>query len=232
MSGEDPILHAQQAYYEARAAEYDEWWLRRGRYDRGPALNQTWFEEAAEVTDALRTFSPRGAVLELACGTGLWTQRLAKTADRLTAVDGSPAMLALNAARLKDARVRYVQADLFTWKPDARYDVVFFSFWLSHVPENRFVAFWDLVRRALAPGGRVFLVDSRREAGSQALDHRLPAPDAEVMTRKLNDGRQFEIYKRFYAPGDLEARLTALGWRAEARETARFFLHATATRVA
>jgi hypothetical protein len=38
-------------------------------------------------------------------------------------------------------RVRFVAADLFTWTPDRRYDVVFFGFWLSHVPAERFASF-------------------------------------------------------------------------------------------
>ena len=46
-------LSSQLDYYRARAAEYDEWWLRRGRYDRGAALNAQWFAEAAEVQAAL-----------------------------------------------------------------------------------------------------------------------------------------------------------------------------------
>lgn len=64
-------LAEQLGYYRARAAEYDEWWFRRGRYDRGPNLNARWFEEAAELDQTLAGFGPRGRVLELACGTGL-----------------------------------------------------------------------------------------------------------------------------------------------------------------
>jgi trans-aconitate methyltransferase len=84
-------------------------------------------------------------VLELACGPGVWTGQLLRHAADVTAVDASPEMLAIAAARVGRERVSFIQADLFTWKPDRRYDVVFIGFWLSHVPAERFESFWSLV---------------------------------------------------------------------------------------
>src|SRR5205814_8227132 len=156
----DRTLQEQIAYYDARANEYDEWFLRRRRYDRGPALNRKWFDEVGQVAAALNAFAPTGQVLELACGTGLWTQRLAGYATHVTAVDSSDKMLALNRARVGEAKVDHLRADIFSWRPDRQYDVVFFGFWLSHVPPERFDSFWDLVRACLRPEGRVFFVDS------------------------------------------------------------------------
>ena len=79
------LLQEQIAYYRARAGEYDEWFLRTGRYDRGPEGNRQWFAEIAEVAEALAAFAPAGRVLELACGTGWWTAQLARNADSVTA---------------------------------------------------------------------------------------------------------------------------------------------------
>lgn len=62
------VLRQQVDYYRARASEYDEWFLRQGRYDRGPELNTLWFGEVETVVAALDAFGPRGDVLELACG--------------------------------------------------------------------------------------------------------------------------------------------------------------------
>src|SRR5579884_818050 len=101
MSGtKDRALSEQAAYYRARAAEYDEWWQRRGRYDRGPEATEQRNREIAQVEDALKQFHPTGDVLELASGTGWWTQRLAQTASTLTCVDASSEVTALNQARL------------------------------------------------------------------------------------------------------------------------------------
>jgi ubiquinone/menaquinone biosynthesis C-methylase UbiE len=219
------LLTEQARYYRDRADEYDDWWLRRGRYDRGPDANTRWFSDAADVQAALARFKPGGEVLELACGTGLWTQRLTAHADSVTAVDGSPEMLELCRARVGDMRVSYTQADLFTWEPSQTYDVCFFSFWLSHVPEERFGAFWEKVARSIGPDGRVFFVDSSRSDLASAVDHRLSAPDDPTMLRRLADGREYRIVKHFYEPQSLQRRLADLGWEIEVHSTSTFFIY-------
>jgi 2-polyprenyl-3-methyl-5-hydroxy-6-metoxy-1,4-benzoquinol methylase len=216
-------LAQQLEYYRARAAEYDEWWLRRGRYDRGADLNALWFAEAAEVEAEFDTLGLRGRILELAGGTGIWSQKLLRYADQLTVLDASAEVLAINEARLRSERVRYIQADVFDWRPSEHFDVVFFSFWLSHVPQSKLQAFWHLVRTSLAPQGRVVFVDSQKEPTATASDQ--PLSDSSVMVRRLNDGRTFAIYKFFYDPADLQRRLERLGWSATVRTTSRYFLY-------
>ncbi len=228
----DNLLHQQLEYYRARAQEYDEWFLRRGRYDRGPHANAQWFAEVRQIEQALDEFAPGGDVLELACGTGLWTQRLLNHARRITAVDASPEMLALSQQRIRSPQVRHVQADLFNWRPDGPYDVVFFSFWLSHVPPERFAAFWDMVASALASAGRVFFLDSLYEPTSTASDHQLSGRQATAASRRLNDGRVFEIVKVFHEPEDLRDQLAGLGWSAQVAGTEHYFLYGHATRTA
>jgi demethylmenaquinone methyltransferase/2-methoxy-6-polyprenyl-1,4-benzoquinol methylase len=226
----DKMVREQIAYYQARAGEYDEWFLRQGRYDRGPQANAQWFREVEQVQQALDAFRPRGHVLELACGTGLWTQRLLRHAQHISAVDASPEVLALNEQKVRSSRVRYVQADLFEWRPAEQYDVVFFSFWLSHVPPERFDAFWNLVAAALRPEGRAFFVDSLYEPTSTAADHQLRDRQATCATRRLNDGRTFEIVKVFYEPTDLQGRLARSGWQAQVAGTEHYFLYGHAAR--
>jgi demethylmenaquinone methyltransferase/2-methoxy-6-polyprenyl-1,4-benzoquinol methylase len=243
------IIQQQIAYYRSRAGEYDEWFLRQGRYDHGEALNRAWFQEVEQVRRALERFGPEGSVLELACGTGLWTQQLLLHAGRITALDASAEVIALNQQRLRELKqgslaygspspdtngssslsnspwVRYIQADLFTWQPEETYDVVFFSFWLSHVPTRLFEPFWSMVKSCLKPGGRVFFIDSKYEPTSTARDHTLPAMQAETSKRRLNDGSEFEIVKIFYDPGRLEERLQRMGWDARVAETPSYFLY-------
>jgi demethylmenaquinone methyltransferase/2-methoxy-6-polyprenyl-1,4-benzoquinol methylase len=223
----DDLLAEQIAYYRARAPEYDQWFLRQGRYDRGPEVNAAWFREVAEVRKAVESWAPRGHVLELAAGTGLWTEQLASLVDHVTAVDASPEVLALNRERVGTSSVTHVQADLFSWEPPRRYDAVFFAFWLSHVPPDRFGEFFGLVERSLVEGGSVFFVDSRFTPLSTAKDHEIPEDDG-VVTRRLEDGREFRVVKRFYDAGELERALTGMGWRSGVKETATFFLHGTA----
>ncbi len=206
------VLAEQKRYYAERAPEYDDWWYRRGRYTRDAEQERRWLRDVAELEERLRTFAPRGDVLELAAGTGIWTRRLVPTANRVVAVDANAETLALNtpAADL-------VVADIFSWIPPQQFDVVFFSFWLSHVPEERFAEFWALVRSALRPDGRVFLIDSGPPES---------ASDDELQVRQLADGREFTIVKRFWQPNELAERVAGLGFELDLALTGNgLFLH-------
>ncbi len=125
------LLSEQAAYYRARAPEYDAWWQRTGRYDRGTEATARWKAEAAQVEAELGRATLTGEVLELACGTGWWTERLARTARHLTCIDASPETLEVNRARLASAGLplpTYGIANLFEWTPSTQFDAVFFSF--------------------------------------------------------------------------------------------------------
>jgi hypothetical protein len=95
---------------------------------------------------------------------------------------------------------------------------VFFFYWLSHVPSSRFEPFWRLVGNALAPDGRVFLIDStgaqsnpggRKPSGTSHREH--DDLERQTSTREL-DGRAYHVVKVAWHPGELAARLAALGW--------------------
>lgn len=109
----DSLLAEQVAYYRAAAAEYED-----------HALTQVG-QAKDELIAALDAFRPAGSVLELACGPGTWTGQLLRHAASVTAVDASPEMLAIARTRTLDQQVRFLQADVFTWRPERRYDVVF-----------------------------------------------------------------------------------------------------------
>lgn len=227
---EDATLLANQvAYYRARAPEYDDWFLRKGRYDRGPEHRAEWFGEVATIEAVLRRTVRRAEVLELACGTGLWTRHLAEHNARVVAVDASPEAVAINRNRVRATNVEYVVADLFSWVPTATFDTVFFSFWLSHVPPTRFDEFWTIVGKALKPQGLAFFVDSLLEQSSTARDHaRLNR--SGIVRRRLNDGREFEIVKVFYEPPPLKRKLSELGWGGWVRSSGKFFLYGAVKR--
>lgn len=225
------LLDAQIAYYRARAPEYDAWWSRTGRFDRGADNNAAWRSEVAAaeaaVIETLEETRP-SKVLELACGTGLFTRHIAPRVGSVTAVDASPEVIAINRGRVAADNVRYVEADLFAYEPDASYDCVFMSFWLSHVPRARFDSFWSIVRRALAPGGFAYVLDSAHDPTSTAANHPTPDRHAGIVTRRLDDGREFSIVKVFWEPAALTARLEECGFDAAVRDTGRYFIQGTA----
>ncbi len=221
----DGVLAEQRRYYEQRASEYEDWWLRRGRYAHGEEADARWFAETAALEAQLEQMAPRGEVLELACGTGLWTGALAERAELVTALDAAAPALAIARRKVDADNVEWVQADVFEWEPEGSWDVCFFSFWLSHVPRGLLPSFMGKVARALAPGGRALLFDSARSPRASARDHDLNPPGEELSRRRLADGREYTIVKHWYEAGALQRELEALGWTARIGSTGEFFVY-------
>jgi SAM-dependent methyltransferase len=196
----DPLWREQVAYYRRRAAEYD-----ATAYGDLPDAG----ERIAALVERLR---PSGDVLEVACGTGMWTRHLAAHARTLTAVDAAPEMVAT--ARLRAPSATFVVADVLDWTPPRRWDTVFFAFWLSHVPAAAFDRFWSVIRTALTDDGRVIFVDDRPSAAEA--ETYVPG-SAEVVERRLEDGSRHRLVKLPRDADELSARLGRLGWRADVR---------------
>lgn len=219
MADERQILDEQIAYYRARAPEYDA----TSQPDDDPYASI--FEGVRAALDDLR---PRGRVLELAAGTGQWTGLLARHAGHLEATDASPEMLALNAAKVGERSVTYRTMDAFALAPDPTWDVVFFGFFLSHVPRARFARFWADIRGQLAPGGRAIFVDEARNA-DRVEEWADPARD--VVWRTLSDGSRHRAVKVLWEPANLERRSGEIGWTATITPIEPFFLRGVATPV-
>jgi demethylmenaquinone methyltransferase/2-methoxy-6-polyprenyl-1,4-benzoquinol methylase len=226
----DDTIQEQIAYYRARAGEYDQWFYRIGRYDHGPELNRRWFDEAEAVMRALRQLGPFDNVLELACGTGIWTRELLKVGKQITAIDASPEVIGINRAKLQSPNVEYLQVDLFAWEPGREYDLVAFAFWLSHVPPESLDSFLRKVCRAVRAGGHIFMVDSRLAQTSTATDRPIAQHGEPFQVRTLNDGREFKIVKVFYEPESLQAKFAAAGFQADVKVTENYFIYAIGTK--
>jgi demethylmenaquinone methyltransferase/2-methoxy-6-polyprenyl-1,4-benzoquinol methylase len=198
----DELLADQVAYYRQRASEYDV-----TAYADVAAAR-------ARIARLVAEMQPTGTVLEFACGTGLWTEALARGADTVIAIDAAAEAVAIARDRVRSDNVTFEVADVFSWASEERFDVIFFSAWLSHVPASRFEQFWQLLRRLLASGGRVLFIDEHVDVRDK--EAYVPGRD-EVVERRLRDGRQFRIVKNFVDPERLEHQLRELGWDCQIR---------------
>ncbi len=229
----DPLATEMIAYYEARAGEYDDWYLRRGRYARGPVHDQAWAAELDAATLWLDRLPWSGEIVELAAGTGWWSPLLAARGE-LSVYDAADAPLDRARDRLLAHRLRAHIHVRDAWaEPDREVDGVFCGFWLSHVPRDRLPDFLGLLRRWLKPGGLLAFVDSRADPQSGALDQP-PVGEADraagIVRRRLADGREFRVVKVLHEPGELAAGLLAAGFAtAEVTATDRFFVLGRAT---
>jgi demethylmenaquinone methyltransferase/2-methoxy-6-polyprenyl-1,4-benzoquinol methylase len=209
--------------------EYDDWYLRRGRYGRGPVHDAAWNAELDAAGRWLDGLPLRGELVELAAGTGWWSPLLAEKGT-LSVYDTSEAALERARERLVAHGLRAHLHVRDAWaEPDREVDAVFAGFWLSHVSPERLAAFLALVRRWLRPGGAFAFIDSLPDPQSGAEDNPPPSSDGTA-TRRLADGREFRIVKVFRDERALEAALAEAGFvEPEVTTTGRFFLLGRAT---
>lgn len=186
--------------YDAGAARYDQRWA--GYVRRTNAL----LLEAAAVRLGER-------VLDLGCGTGALAARLvaAHPDQAVTGVDLSRAMLDEARRKLAGAsHVRFVQADLRDLPlPDARFDVVLSASALHYVADPARAL--GEAHRVLVPGGRLVLLDWRRDAlGMGLLDRALGLFDP-AHGRTLSQA-ELDGVLREAGFGDVALRPERIGW--------------------
>jgi trans-aconitate methyltransferase len=196
----DDVLASQAAYYRRRAGEYD------------ATAYGDLVAARARIARLVAEMQPTGTVLEIDCGTGLWTEALAGVAETVTALDVAPEAVAIARDRVRSPHVRFEVADVFSWTTATRFDVIFFSAWLSHVPTSHFEQFWQALRGLLGEGGRVLFVDE-----PVGRDEETYLPGGEIVERQLRDGSTFRLVKNFIDPDRLERRLAELGWQCRIR---------------
>ena len=222
------LLSEQARYYDDRAPEYEDLWFRRGKHDLGSEFNERWLRETGIVESAVDGISPTGSILEIACGSGLWTRRLAPKAARYVALDSSPRMLELNRNRHGAPHVEYVLADVFDWRTSEQFDLVFVGFFVSHVPPELWASFWDIVARRLKPDGAAYIVDDaagpNRPYSGDVVENGPP----HAHRRRLSGDREYTIVKVFYSPEELAARLGEVGWHADIMSSGEHFLYGSA----
>jgi SAM-dependent methyltransferase/ribosomal protein S18 acetylase RimI-like enzyme len=224
---DDDLLRSQIAYYDDRAPTYEDRWYRRGAHDRGSWVNDRWFAETAIAEADLRSIDATGDVLEVACGSGIWTKILAPRARRLVALDASTQMIRRNRLSVADPKVDYRLADVFVWDTDERFDLIVAGFFVSHVPPSRFEGFFAKLARWLRPDGRLWLVDDANPSSTPSADAASLAGTHHAHRRLVGEN-EYTIVKLFYPPEVLTALLDRLGWVADLRATGEHLLVGTA----
>jgi len=192
-----------RAYYAARALEYDNVY-------RKP-------ERQADLRAIEQWVSPRfvGArVLEIACGTGYWTQFIAPVALHVTALDAAPETLDIARGRVPGSNVEFLVGDAYDLSQHASFDAAFLGFWFSHVPRARQRAFLLGLNAALRPGAKVVMLDNRYVEGSSTPVSERDADGNGYQERRLDDGSTHRVLKNFPSEHELRSLVADLGERA------------------
>ena len=188
-------------YYDNRAPEYED------KYRRDEPERQA---EQHEMAAALKDLFRGKRVLEVACGTGFWTEVIAQVAQHVVATDVSLRMLEIaREKRLPDNRVDFVVADAFELESVAgEFDAGLANFWLSHVRKAELSRFLAGFHRRLGNGAVVFMADDIYIPGVGG-DLVLEDGDQDTYKRrKLADGSEYTIVKNYFDGAALRALLS------------------------
>jgi demethylmenaquinone methyltransferase/2-methoxy-6-polyprenyl-1,4-benzoquinol methylase len=189
-------------YYARRAPEYERF------YDKPERQ-----ADLALLRQRVAGLCAGRKVLEVACGTGWWTEVLAQAAAQVTGLDVNEEVLQIARAKpLPTGRVEFLRADAYAL-PDfgRRHDMLFASFWWSHVPLARLDEFLDGCVRAAAPGALLVFLDGRYVEGSSTPLARQDADGNTYQVRKLEDGSVHEVLKNYPAQSELMRRAARVG---------------------
>ena len=190
-----------QSYYAARAPEYDRIYLKP--------------ERQADLRAIEHWLPPKFAgarVIEVACGTGYWTQFIAPVAARVLALDTAPETMAIARSRVPEAKVEFLPGDAYALPQHAgRFDAAFAGFWLSHVPKTRQREFLLGLAARLEPGAKVVFLDNRYVEGSSTPLTARDAAGNTFQTRQLVDGTTHKVLKNFPSEAELLDLVAGIG---------------------
>jgi ubiquinone/menaquinone biosynthesis C-methylase UbiE len=193
------------AYYEARAAEYDEWYAGTGRF---AARDRPGWGDEVDALVALVAALPPARTLDVACGTAFLTRHLRGLAIGL---DQSPSMVAIAQERLRERGGLALTGDALALPfADGAFDRVLTGHFYGHLVPDERAAFLAEARR-VAPGELIVIDSAPRERGERE----------RWEERTLNDGSTHRVFKRFLSGPELAAELGGDG--AEVLHDGRWF---------
>ena len=191
------------SYYAARATEYDSIYLKPERQADLRAI-ESW----------LPPMFLSASVLEVACGTGYWTQFVARVADRVVAIDTSPETMEIARGRVPECKVDFRVADAYKLPPElGTFNAAFAGFWFSHVPRARRHEFLSGLHAVLGPGAKVVLLDNLYVEGSSTPIAETDAGGNTYQLRRLKDGSTHRVLKNFPSEAEMHLAIDELGQR-------------------
>lgn len=188
-------------YYAARAGEYERIYQKPERQS-----------ELQTLRGLITTHFTGRHVFEVACGTGYWTEIIARSSASIFATDINEEVLAIARSKPIDlARVTFQKADAYALPNlSQKFDGGFSGFWWSHVPKSRIQNFLQGFHRVLAPGAKVVIIDNAYAEGSSTPISRTDECGNTYQSRRLDNGSSHEVLKNFPGESELLAAVDGL----------------------
>lgn len=145
-------------------------------------------------------------VLEIACGTGYWTQPVSQTAKSIFATDINDETLEIARGKQYGCDVRFERVDVFGLDslPAGDFSAGLAMHWWSHLRKSEIKQFLDVFHRRFRSGSLIVFMDNRFVPGSSTPISRTDNEGNTSQIRRLTDGSEHEVIKNF--PGENEVR--------------------------
>lgn len=174
-------------YYAQRAAEYEAIYEKPERQ-----------ADLLEITQRLQTVFSKKLVLEIACGTGYWTQKIAETATSIHASDINDSVLQIAQSKVyPNNNVQFDKANLYEIEPVSLPDALFGGFIWSHIKLEELAHFVQRINQLVPAGGQVVLLDNLFVPGSNTPIAEQDAKGNTYQRRYLKDGTSHLVLKNF-----------------------------------
>jgi demethylmenaquinone methyltransferase/2-methoxy-6-polyprenyl-1,4-benzoquinol methylase len=195
----EPANHL-PAYYARRAGEYEKIYAKPERQS-----NLAGLRALLPVLFAGRD------VLEVACGTGYWTQVFSLSARSILATDINEEVLEVARHKTYPRRnVTFQLADAHSLATvTGRFSAGFAGFWWSHIPKQGLSHFLNCFHAILGSGACVVFLDNNYVEGSSTPITRRDQDGNTWQKRTLEDGSEFEVLKNFPTDNELRASVSA-----------------------
>ena len=182
-------------YYAKRANEYERIYQKPERQN-----------DLERLRDLSRKTLAGKNVLEIACGTGYWTQVISQTANSITATDINEEVLQIARAKIYGCTISFQKADVFGLSPLSQnnFTAGLAAAWWSHLQRSQIRNFLLHFHRLFPPGSLLVFMDNQFVPGSNTPISRTDDDGNTYQTRKLENGNEYEILKNF--PDEKEIR--------------------------
>jgi len=198
--GDSVTADTMRAYYARRAEEYEQIYARPERQ-----------EELALLKRAIEAAFAGRHVLDIACGTGYFSQCAARHALSVSGIDANEEPLAIARAKQIPNAVFAIGDAYALCRPERRYGGGLITFWWSHVPRQRLAGFLAGVQNALAPGAQVLFIDNRYVPGNSTPVSRADQAGNTYQERHLGNAERYEVMKNFPTSSELKTWGTRFG---------------------
>jgi len=174
-------------YYSERAKEYENVYSKPERKD-----------ELKKITITLQNIFRNKSLIEIACGTGYWTERISQTAKSVYAIDINDSVLEVAKSKsYSQNNVTFAKMDLYGMKLNEQYESLFGGFILSHIKWQEINNFMKIISEFVIPGGRIVLLDNNYVEGSSSPIIFTDEFGNTYQKRKLLDRSEHIIIKNF-----------------------------------